>query len=483
MSFVRYQLAMLWLIFLVLLSVTTLANTHPENAYLNYSQKSLSNAGNPAAAALIIERNDPHVMAGGSISISAGLEYGNVDDLFAKLDELANYFKPPKEPSEPNSPPTVELPIRDFNWQNIFNDHPELNDRLDLIKDKVVNTAVLLAIIATEGYAKAEASTQVSFILNKNFYGGTLMFNSAYRGNAKAVGLVEAITFDKAQAKIQLARIPNFKETDPIQELDLSAGIILFYNPANNKVKLTVKNDSLLLIKATKISEISLSYSHKLLNFKGGDLYLGVKPIFYRVGLTNKSIRLGEITDVEGSFNDIRNADYIYQNGLDVDLGLVWATSHYQVGASLTKVFEKTYKFPLIENSRYSSNKILQLLDHHQEFTMQRQLKLEGSIYSAQRHWSLNVALDANPVVDPMRDRYQWLSVTGGYAADSWWLPSARIGFSRNLAGSKLAYINAGVTVMKFINIDIATTLDSLILDGDDYKKGTNMSIGVRFDY
>ena len=114
---------------------------------------------------------------------------------------------------------------------------------------------------------------------------------------------------------------------------------------------------------------------------------------------------------------------------------------------------------------------------------MQRQVKLAAGIYTNQRHWSLNAELDANPVVDPMRDRYQWLTVTGGYASDSWWLPSARIGFSRNLAGSHLAYLNAGITMMKFINIDVATTLDTVTLNGDDMRRGANIRIGFQFDY
>ena len=82
-----------------------------------------------------------------------------------------------------------------------------------------------------------------------------------------------------------------------------------------------------------------------------------------------------------------------------------------------------------------------------------------------------------------MHDNYQWFTLTGGYAADSWWLPSARLGFSRNLAGSKLAYLNAGVTVMKFFNIDVATTLDTVTLDGSEMLRGANIRLGVQFDY
>lgn len=89
---------------------------------------------------------------------------------------------------------------------------------------------------------------------------------------------------------------------------------------------------------------------------------------------------------------------------------------------------------------------------------MERQWKLEAGVFTKQREWSLYTEIDANPVSDPMGDNYQWLTLTAGYAADSWWLSSARIGMSRNLAGTGFRYINAGVTVMKYLNIDAATS-------------------------
>jgi len=472
-------------IVLALPFTAVMADIQPRSASLNYSQKSLSNAGNPAAAALIVERKDPYVMTGGLIEFGLGLEYGDLDELFAKYDKLSDDFKPPNEnePVDPTLPPTPVNPIRNNTWDDLFIEYPELEDRLGVVQDKVTTTAGLLAVIATEGYAKAEATGEVTLVLNENLYGGTLIFGASYKGNAKAVGIFEAITFDTEFAKEQLSTIPNFEESDPIQEIDLSDGITLFYNPANNKVKLTVDNDSLLLVKATKISQFSLSYSRKMQAFDKGDLYWGIKPTFYRVGLINVSTRIGDITDAEALFDDIKDANYIYENGFDLDLGLVWAAPNYQLGASITSLFEHTYEFPEVDRRHFSSKVILQKLDYHEEFTMQRQVKLEAGIYTEQRHWSLNAELDANPVEDPMRDRYQWLTVTAGYAADNWWLPSARVGFSRNFAGTKLTYLNAGVTVMKFINIDVATTLDKVTLDGDEIRRGANIRVGVQFDY
>ncbi len=467
-----------------LLSVPILADIQPRSASLNYSQKSLSNAGNPAAAALIVTRKDPHVMMGGSIELGAGLEYGNLDELFAKIDQLSAQFNPPKDDDQTKpKPPTPENPISDYQWVDLFAKYPELEDRLAVVKKKVASTAGLIALIAAEGYGKAEATSDLNFILNDDLYGGTLLLGMAYKGNAKAIGIFDEIKLDSEQAKEQLKTIPTFTEDDPVQALDLSGGITLFYNPENKKVNITMDNDSLLLIKATKVGQVSLSYSQLAFHGDTGDLYWGIKPTLYRVGLTNVGTRMGEITDSEGLFEDINNAEFRYQNGFDIDLGVVWAANYYQFGVSVTNLIENTYAFPTIERSRFSSVNVLNQLNYHEKFTMQRQVKLSAGIYTNQRHWSLNAELDANPVVDPMRDRYQWLTVTGGYASDSWWLPSVRIGFSRNLAGSHLAYLNAGITMMKFINIDVATTLDRVTLNGDDMRRGANIRIGFQFDY
>ena len=72
-----------------------------------------------------------------------------------------------------------------------------------------------------------------------------MLFGAAFKGNSKAVGIFEDIDFDSEQAKEQLQTIPGYTEDEPVQELDLSGGITLFYNPANNKVKMTVDNDRL----------------------------------------------------------------------------------------------------------------------------------------------------------------------------------------------------------------------------------------------
>jgi len=476
--------AAIFLVGIATLSNQAWADIQTPSAGLSYSQKSLSKAGNPAAPAYIVSRQYPNEMTGGYIKVGGGIEYGNFDDLFAKIDALSLLFNAPGDDgsSEP-SDAIPEDPASDSKWENLFAENPELEDRLNVIKKRVITTAGILATIKTEGYAKAEARGEMAFVLTEDLFGGTLLFGTSFKGNSKAVGIVDEINFDADIAKEALRLIPVFTGRDPVQELDLSGGISLFYNPANHNGKMVIDNNSLLLIKAAKISDFTLSYSHNALHSENGDLYWGVKPKFYRVSLTNVSTRIGDVTDAEAFFDDIKNASFAYENGFDIDLGLVWAAKNYQVGASISSLIEQTYDFPELDRTLLSSESIAAQLNEHKSYTMERQLKLDGGISTDQRHWSLNVELDVNAVMDPMNDEYQWATLTGAYASSSWWLSSARLGASRNLAGSELSYLNAGVTVMKFINIDAATTLDTISLKGKNLKRGVNISVGVQFDY
>ena len=347
----------------------------------------------------------------------------------------------------------------------------------------MIKASAILALIATEGYAKVEANGEASFVVNEDLYGGTLLLGTAYEGGARVLGIFEKINFDTEQAKQQLATLPDFNDTDPIQELDLSGGVTLFYNPANHNTKLAIDNDSLLLVKSTKVSQFSLSYSRKFISFDFGDLYWGVKPTYYRIGLANVDTRIGDITDTESIFDDIKDANFNYQTGFDLDLGLVFSSQNYQLGISVTKLTEQEYNFPELDRTRYSSIEILDKLVNHNSFVLERQVKLEAGIFTSQREWSLHLELDGNEVVEMSKDKYQWFTATGAFASDNWWLSSARLGFSRNLTGSRLAYLNAGITTMKFLNLDLAFTQDKVNLDGSELRRGVSFGLGVQFDF
>ena len=112
-------------------------------------------------------------------------------------------------------------------------------------------------------------------------------------------------------------------------------------------------------------------------------------------------------------------------------------------------------------------------------YVMERQLKLEAGLVTDDGAWGINFGLDANSIPDPMRDQYQWLSIGGNYASDSWWLPGARIGGRHNLAASRLTYLTAGVTLFNVLNIDLASTVETITINDKTVPKGLIANIGV----
>lgn len=111
---------------------------------------------------------------------------------------------------------------------------------------------------------------------------------------------------------------------------------------------------------------------------------------------------------------------------------------------------------------------------------MERQLKLDAGYISSEGAWGLNFGLDVNAVPDPILDDYQWVSAGAGFASDSWWLPGARVGVRHNMAGTKLTYITAGITVFNIVNLDIATTTDTVTISGDTVPRGLILNIGAQ---
>jgi hypothetical protein len=110
-------------------------------------------------------------------------------------------------------------------------------------------------------------------------------------------------------------------------------------------------------------------------------------------------------------------------------------------------------------------------------------LKLEASLFTPGRSWSAHLGYDADPATDPMGDRFQWLTVSAGFATDSWWIPGGRIGYRQNLAGTELKYLSIGFTAFRIFNLDISSALDTVRIDGDKLPQGLMVSIGFEITW
>jgi hypothetical protein len=239
----------------------------------------------------------------------------------------------------------------------------------------------------------------------------------------------------------------------------------------------------LLLTKATNTTELNLGYSLPAWSNNKGTLYVGAEARLYFKRLSRASVRFGDITDSEELFEAIRHSDFRNDERIGVDIGALWVGNNYQLGVQFTNINEPTFTFPDLDLDPYSNEDVIGFLQNDQIYKMDRQLKLETSLFTSDRRWSVHLGLDTNSATDPMGDKYQWATLSAGYTTDSWWLPGVRFGYRENFAGTRMKYLGIGVTAFKIVNFDISSTFDTVSIDGQDLPQGLMGSIGFQLSW
>ncbi len=463
----------------------------PQGANLTYGdvthgQRIQSASGNPAAAAADIARGGDKLTRGTVLSIAAGLEYGNIQNLWDYYDELTNGYKP-SDPEDggggpgqlPENKPGDGIDLGDI-WDSL---DPDVQATIEAAAEELATQTALLALIQEEGYGKVWASADAPFVFGGEFLGGAWTFGLNWSGTAKASGIADEIAFDEDGARQALEDWLNTLPIDRPAQLPISENILLEIEPDTNSVSMFIDNDASMLSKAAQMTELNIGYSRHAWSNSAGSLYLGAEARAFFMRLSRLSIRFGDITDSEELFQAIRDDNFRNSSRVGIDIGALWVGENYQIGAQVTNINEPKFQFPAVNLDPYKTEDIIGFLQRDQIYRMDRQLKLEASLFSSNRRWSAHLGVDADPATDPMGDRYQWLTLSGGLTRDSWWLPSARIGYRQNLAGTEMKYLGIGITTMKIVNIDIASAFDTVKIDGQKLPQGVMLSIGFQLTW
>ena len=448
---------------------------------VTHGQRVQSASSNPAAAAADSARGDAQSTRGTILSGAAGLEYGNVDNLFEVYDQITSAYAP-SEPGTGGGPGQLpEYKPGGIDLGQIWDDlDPDVQAAVEVLAKEAATQVALLALIKEEGYGKAWIAADAPFVLGNQHLGGAWTYGVNWSGSSKGYGIVQPIEFDQDAARQALE---GWFDTLPINRpelLPISDDILIKVDPITNAVLFSLNNDSSIITKATQTTELNVGYSRRAWSNSTGSIYLGAEARLYLMQLSRLSVRFGDITDSEALFDAIRDSDYRNDEGLGIDIGGLWVGDNYQLGAQVTNINEPEFTFPDVNLESYRNEGAIQFLQSDQRYKMDRQLKLEASLFMRDRRWSIHLGYDADPATDPMGDRFQWATLSAGFTTDSWWLPGARIGYRRNLAGTELTYLGIGLTAFKIVNIDIASALDTVSIDGTTLPQGLMGSIGFQ---
>jgi hypothetical protein len=420
-----------------------------------------SASSNPAAAAADRARAQGVSNRGLVFSAAAGIEYGNVQELFDLYDEITGAYKP-SQPGTPPGPGQTPNPDNGIDIGRIIDElDPELRATIDAVAAELTAQAGILGIIAAEGYARAWVSADVPVVLNGNLWGGTWTTGVNWSGSSKALGATVPIEFDVDAALDELERalddFLNGLVPSPPEEVQLSRDVLMNIDPASRNIIILLDTDSSLLTKATQTTELNLGYSREAWSNDSGSLFLGAEAKLYLMRLSRFSARFGDITDSEELFDAIDNANFRNDQGVGVDIGALWVANNYQLGVQWTNINEPEFKYPE---------------------------KLEGSVFTSDRRWSAHLGIDADSARDALGDDYQWVTLSAAWTRpDSFWLPNLRFGWRQNLSGTELGYLSVGATMFRYVNIDISSALDTVKISGTELPQGLMGSIGFHINW
>jgi len=419
---------------------------HPLGPNLTYGdisngQTIMSNITNPAAGAAVLKNSGNQYRFGILSSLGAGVEYGSIDNMYDVIDAQVNNFY-------------------DINI-DVITTPADLAQTASEIGVAIDSLNATLTAIEKDGFGKAYVSMHVPLmpiVVSADWLGGSLVFDANFSLASRAEILHTDIRFDST----------NISSTT--DDINYTVGQSSF----------SVDNDDTLLVRAAATAELALGYSRLMLSAQNGDLYGGVRGKFYRVGLTQLNVRMGDVENSEDLFDDIGDEDFTDDTGFGLDIGLLWKAQHYRAGATLTNINEPEFKYNNIDNTGYNtSGPIFLRLQKQGSYVMETQLKLEGALFSQNQNWVLGVGFDANAANDPFGDDYQWATVSAAYASPGWIIPAVRAGYRANLAGSELSYLTFGATLFKVFNLDVAYGLDEVDVDGDTLPRSAIINLGV----
>lgn len=409
---------------------------------ISHGRSILSDVTNPASGAVILKSGENQYRFGILSSIGFGAEYGDIDNLFETVDAELDKIQST----------TIDPLLADTD-----------------ISNAVTSLNNVLADIEENGYANVHLTGHVPvmpIVIAHSALGGALALDINYAATARLATLHEDIRYTSL--------------LDPNDHID--------YDPLVSLNTFSVNNDTSILVSGAAVVEGSLGYSRNVLTNNAGDLYAGLKAKYLRVGLIHVAQRLADpnLQNSETTFDNVDDNDYTDSTAIGFDLGMLWVSNNYRLGATFTNVNEPEFEYNQIDFNAAGytqGSSVYQRLSDLGKYTMETQAKLEGALFTESLNWVIGASLDANAVKGPFGDEYQWANISAGFTPNSWLIPGFRLGYRTNLAGTELSMAEAGVTFFKVVNIDLAYGLDTVKVDGDDTPRSLYANIGFELTF
>ncbi|SBS26011.1 hypothetical protein MSP8887_00313 [Marinomonas spartinae] len=348
------------------------------------------------------------------------------------------------------------------NLTDKVDDLESLLNRTDYQSQAEVNAAIakansIVSDVASTAYIKVAGSSQIPFM------------PFIYKTNTRGAFIVDASASFLGRANV------------------LADDIVAEQTGSSYKVK---SKTSFYVKKATDL-RLGLGYSQSVVRTSYGELIGGVKANLHRISLGRSLVVLAdENDDASKVFTDSLFSDQHASSNVGIDVGAIWVSNHYQLGATVTNINQPKFDYAdLGDCANLSGSKLTSCnaavvfsgkgkLDLSETYQMKTQSTIDGAITSRNRQWILAGSYDLNSVKDPVGDKYRWAVASLSFFSDNLIAPGFRVGYRENLVGSQLKYVTGGLTFFRRLNLDVAVSTGTTEYNGHSIPRSAYFSIG-----
>ncbi len=231
----------------------------------------------------------------------------------------------------------------------------------------------------------------------------------------------------------------------------------------------------------------SLGYSQPLFGERAftnlkGQLLGGVKVSLIMIDLSKQVMRLQHLDgkDIEDVVRDEYKENLQSDTGLSVDVGLIWAAEQYRVGLNISDINSPSFTYGAVgtDCERYTEQSVRRNncetaayfaleqgdIRTHETHVKHAVATVDAAWFLTPR-WSVGAALDLSSTDDLVGEANQWLHTATTFNSPGIWWPDVRMGYRKNLEGSQLSTLSAGISLFDALTFDVEVALERITAD------------------
>lgn len=267
----------------------------------------------------------------------------------------------------------------------------------------------------------------------------------------------------------------------------------LSYNNQNS----SFATASALYLKSGIENTFTVSYGTEVFNHALGKLYAGGKLKYINMELSKQVLPLIELAgeDLSDLVEDEYDQNQYSSSDFGIDFGLVWDAEDYRIGLTIENLNSPEFEYGEIgvncaniaentssrtncESATYFTQVTGQISANevHKKNTLMR----ADALYNISDEFQVSTAIDLAKYDDLIGDDNQWFHAAVAYHSDGYIIPSVRAGYHKNLTGSKVSSITAGLTLFNVVSLDFEYGLDSVEIDDSSTPRRVGFSLSIQ---